>query len=80
MVKLVKLGKQKGLKSVKGIDVPNNMEGKLPIVQTDINQPYTWAITLVLFGLLNLALTAVFAEIVLHISLMSLTSITDCLY
>jgi hypothetical protein len=35
----VKLGKQKGPKSVKGIDVPNDMAGRLQIIQTDINQP-----------------------------------------
>ena len=31
----MKSSKQKGPKAVKGIDVPKNMAGKLPIVQTD---------------------------------------------
>lgn len=31
----MKLGKQKGSKAVKGIDMPNNVAGRLPIVQTD---------------------------------------------
>jgi hypothetical protein len=31
----VKLGKQKGSKTVKGIEIPKNMAGRLPIVQTD---------------------------------------------
>ena len=31
----MKLGKQKGSKAVKGIDMPKNMAGRLPIVQTD---------------------------------------------
>ena len=31
----MKLGKQKDSKAVKGIDMPNNVAGRLPIVQTD---------------------------------------------
>jgi len=31
----VKLGKQKGSKAVKRIDMPKNMAGRLPIVKTD---------------------------------------------
>ena len=31
----MKPGKQKGPKSVKGVDVPKNMAGRLPIIQTD---------------------------------------------
>ena len=33
----MKSGKQKGSKSVKEIDMPRNMAGRLPIVQTDNN-------------------------------------------
>jgi len=79
----VKLGKQKGPKSVKGIDMPNNMAGRLPTVQTNINQPYAWAINLVLFGVAEFGPNCCVCIIKVNnslISLISLTSITDCLY
>jgi len=64
----VKLGKQKDPKSVKGTDMPNNMAGRLPIVQTDIYQHTLMPLLWCCLGLLNLALTAVVAETIVHIS------------